>query len=372
MVSGITGEIQQHWSGERHRLIPIPLDGEVSIQGKCLGMGTNGPVEIGQFQASVPQEQWDGRRLELQSDGQFVIGYRIRLFGPQQVSGTARFVDLSIPQPIITHIGRGYSPDPAESARMGRNPTISWKWEGDPSGLRGFNILLDGKYFASAPANTNSQPILLPTSCGASYNFQMEANYGGVFSLPGPVYPYQQVDCKVYAEVIFNTISFDFIDDGEDGYCDTAEVQFKIRVDSIWREFGNRDNPMHHFPIGCDRPHSFNEFEFVQTGGSVPTTVEKSVDRFIVPIDPAVTSINITAIFEDVDIAEDLFWDDFDFLCSTTKIVSMPYDDWASFGQLPPLLLQIPCPFGWTASPGFDARGVVNVTVRGISSPVGP
>ena len=297
-VDGITGEIQEHWSGDSHILLPIPADGAVLLDGKCLGMKKNGPFEMGTFLANIPKEQWDGRRLEVKVDGKFTVGYRIRYFGPQQVKGKAKFIDTSIPQPTGLRIVVESSPDPVENDKLARHPTLYWKWGGDPSLLRGgFNILNYGKYFSAGPMREARQQLMLPSSCGADYDFQVEASYGHATSIPSPTLHYAQPPCKVMAEVHFQSIYADTTDDTDAGAtganvagidCDTLKVYGYLWVSNTLGsevvKIASEENPADF--------HCKLEYSYKQLGASK--------DKFIMPLDPLNPSLNyLTWLVED-------------------------------------------------------------------------
>jgi hypothetical protein len=354
-VSGITGEIKEHWSGDSHILLPIPADEEVTLEGKCLIMGANGPVEMGEkFQASVPKEQWDGRRLEVKVGSMFTIGYRIRYFGPQQVvKGKAKFIDTSILQPTGLRIVVESSPDPVENDKLARHPTLYWKWGGDPSLLRGgFNVLNYGKYFSAGPMREARQQLTLPTSCGADYDFQVEASYGYATSIPSPTLHHVQPPCKVMAEVHFQSIYAYTTDDSTDNpfqaasghpdrYCDVLKVfgfyYIGTGADVVNEALASSDSPVN---FQCNI-----EYSLKQLGASD--------DTYILPLDPNNPTLEVWLKLYEDDFWDNNEWGEVRFIMNDTSI-----DDWRTYDRI---LVYHP------ADPDDTAGGVVvKFRVRGI------
>jgi hypothetical protein len=368
-VLGMAGDIHPHWGGENRILLPIPADEEVSIEGECLTIVGDKAVELGNFQANVPKEQWDGQRLEVKGDSQFTIGYRIRPHGPTLAQGVYKFTDTSIFQPKNLSTKVDSSPDPVENARLGRTPELHWGWPGDLNSIKGFNVLLDGEFFRWAAPEYNWTTVLLPTSCGGVYDLQVAAVNGDATSVPSPVLHYEQPACEIYAEVTFETFTFTRIDDptlAASAGCDEAELIFTIGAYNLHRGFGDKEG-VNYFRRSCGI-HQFKTFE--QHFGDKPT---RGVNIFYVPIDPAHTQFNIGATFTDYDACQYIIppfvWciDDFDPLCSTSANIQFRYDEWADVNQN----IKMPCP----KIPGlldYDADGEVIVTVRGVSGPAGP
>lgn len=365
-VLGMAGDIKPHWGGENRILLPIPADEEVSLEGKCLTIVGDEAVELGEFQANVPKEQWDGRRLEVKGDSQFTIGYRIRPHGFTIAQGVYKFTDTSIPQPKNLSTKVDSSPDPIENARLGRTPELHWGWPGTPNSIKGFNVLLDGEFFRWAAPEYNWTTILLPTSCGGVYDLQVAAVNGDATSVPSPILHYEQPPCEIYAEVTFDSFTFTWIDDprleaSALAGCDVAELFFTIEAEKLIRYFGNENFT---FSKSCGT-HIFKGFQ--QFGGYPPSG---SVNTFYIPIDPAHTQFWVSARFKDYDEGTFIWGGDEDELCYSRRNIQFPYDQWADVD----VTYTDPCPFQVDFWPldYFDARGSVTVRVRGVSGPAGP
>ncbi|MFV1948564.1 MAG: hypothetical protein ACC633_01375 [Anaerolineales bacterium] len=347
------------WTGNGSSfLLPEPQDGEVTLEGKCLGWrGGGGPDDLGGFKASVPGSQWDGRRMELKAAG-FTIGYRIQPHGAGQSSGFYTYTDYTIPTPSQPWITTDTSSDTAKNEKMARRPTLHWAWSGDSSKLTGFTIFLDGKFFRTVPNWQGGTPgrweetFLLPSSCGTTYKFQVAANSGEAQSAPSSVYEYKQPLCEIYAEIKFETITFTDIDDHEAGSCDTAEMYGDIivfRGRSIG--FGNMDNTV---KVGCGT-YIFDQFSHADHHGPVS-----------VSIDPTNPRIDFWALLWDED---DIFGGVHDHLCGFGMALQMPYPDWANYSKK----FTLRCGEGVTTDQrgGYDAEGFVEFTVKGFKAPPG-
>ncbi len=363
-VLGGWGDVS-NWTGSGSSfLLPEPQDGEVALEGTCLGwQGGSGPNNLGAFKVSAPKEIWDGRRLELKGAG-YIIGYRIRPYGATQASGFFTYTDFTIPSPSQPWITTGKSSNASENEKLARRPTLHWGWTGDPSKLTSFTILLDGKFFRSVPnwqggaSGQWEQMFLLPTSCGGTYKFQVVANSGEAQSVPSMIYEHKQPLCEIYAEVKFETITFTDVDDGEPGSCDTVEAYYRIGVNGKGRQFGEFE--------GDDIKMDCGEFYFSRLPALTPQEHKyESVDTFIVPIsaqNPSGNAINIWASFTDNDPS---LFDDADSLCYASVNLNKSSQAWVSLNN--PKTIQLPC----LISDDYDARGFVTVSVRGFIAPSG-
>jgi hypothetical protein len=346
-----------NWTGSGSSfLLPEPQDGEITLEGKCLGRrGASLPDNLGLFKASVPKSEWDGRRLELKGAG-FTIGYRVQPYGAAQASGFYTYTDYTIPTPSQPWITTKTSSNATENEKLARRPTMHWAWSGDPSKLTGFTIFLDGKFFRTVPNWQGGAPgrweqmFMLPSSCGGTFQFQVAANSGEAQSAPSAVFEYKQPRCEVYAEIRFETITFTDIDDHETGSCDTAEMYGNIIVSGGKNiGFGNMDNTV---KVGCGT-YIFDQFSHAEHRGPV-----------IVPIDPANPRVNFWALLWDED---DIFGGVNDHLCGFGMEINKPYQDWTNYSKK----FTLRCDEGVTTSQdgGYDAEGFIEFTVKGFMAP---
>ncbi len=331
------GDIVKHWGGQKRILLPIPADNEVSLEGKCLGAA--GTMPLGEFQARVPAEQWDGRRLQV-SDHGFSIGYRILLHGDSQAQGVFHYTDHDIISPRVLAVKDERASDPtdiSEVARLGRLPTILWEWKGDESKITSFNILLDGKLLQWAETDWRKTRILLPTGCGYTYQLQVVANAGDAQSVPSPVYEHIQPQCELLAEIKFESITFTEVDDGQIlTSCDDAQAYYDISVHasahSEFRRFWDSN-----YASNTQVTVSCGEFTFDRLAVLSPQEHKyESLDTFLIPISPQNTEVIIRATFEEDD---DSPFDDNDVLCMTLGVVNMSTLEWSTYSDV----LTLPC-----------------------------
>ncbi len=203
------GDITKYWGGSKSILLPYPADEEVSLEGECLGLaGNSPPVSLGKFSASVPREQWDGRRLEISGD-KFIVGYRINPHGSKQAQGIYFHTDYDILKPYNVVVAQEKPSDPndsVENAILARRPFISWKWDGDESNLTSFTIYMDGEILQWAEPDWRKTRLLLPAGCGVSYQIQIAANSGEAQSVPSAPFTYITPPCPVMVEVHFQSL----------------------------------------------------------------------------------------------------------------------------------------------------------------------
>jgi len=356
-----------NWTGSGSSfLLPEPQDGEITLEGKCLGRrGASLPENLGVFKASVPKSEWDGRRLELKGAG-YTIGYRVQPYGSAQASGFYTYTDYTIPSPSQPWINIETSSNAMENEKLARRPTLHWGWTGNPAKLTGFTIFLDGKFFRTVPNWQGGTPgryeetFLLPSSCGGRYKFQVAANSGEAQSAPSSVYEYKQPLCEIYAEIKFETITFTDVDDGSPGSCDTANVYYSLGVNNKGRQFGEFEG--HDIDVDC------GEFYFSLLPALSPQENKyESVDTFIVPIsaqNPSSNIINIWVSFTDNDPS---LFDDADSLCIATAQIHKSSQEWVDLNISESI--QISC--DGNGKYDFDAKGFVTLSVRGLIAPSG-
>jgi hypothetical protein len=347
-----------NWTGSGNRLLlPIPADNEVTLSGKCLGTsGGSPPKTLGTFNASAPQELWDGRRLELKPDNftAYTIGYRIQYHGPSQVSyGDFKYTDYTLPAPTDLTLLLETSSDPGANASLAKSPYLRWSWSGDPKILTGFTLFFDGKpvvtsYQPQRPDGKWQDQFFLSTSCGGTYKIQIAANSGEAQSPLSASFVYKQPPCELYAEVKLETFEFTYVDDGSPP-CDTAQVYFAVFVNGNSRSFGGSNL---YYELSCG-VHYFSHF--------TPTSsYQGSVDTFYIPLDPANSKIDVRLFFDDSDV-----WLD-DYLCHTNIVIPVPYQDGENYSKSH----TFPCPgTNWTSSSGWDAKGTITISVKGLNIP---
>ena len=152
-VVGGSGDVS-NWTGSGNSLLlPTPLDGEVTMEGKCLGwQGGSGPDNLGVFKTSVPQTQWDGKRMGIMGAG-YTLGYKILPSGSENPIGNYGYYDLTLQVPYDLEVEVGKSSSLAEQYNLNQKPTLRWKWDGNPNDISGFTIFFNGKPFTVVGAN---------------------------------------------------------------------------------------------------------------------------------------------------------------------------------------------------------------------------
>lgn len=363
----------EKWIGGKNRiLLPIPADEELSLEGDCWGwIGDTGPFSMGTFRESVPSEHWDNRTLQIHSSN-YVIDYRVRPFGRTQAEGVMTYVDYTIPTPYKVVATVKTSNDPTLSESYARYPTITWEWDGDPQKITGFTVYVNGAvaYWlpigpttstTSLPPSDRRASFLLPTSCGGRYEIHITANSDAAQSALSELVTIDQPPCASYAEVYFERFSFSWIDDGEFGDCDTAEVSFQVYVNGKTRWFQEYED------VECNHDYQFSDFTISQSN-----TVLGDANTFIVPIDLSEPKLEIYVGFTDADrFLVDVPWDA-DPLCdykASHKFPAMSEQEWSRFQEN----FWEPCTFipGNPVHPpsDMDGRGVITFRVRGLLSP---
>ena len=360
-VLGNWGDVS-NWTGSGSSFkLAEPMDNEVTQEGTCLGwQGTKGPDNLGKFSASAPSETWDGRRLELKGSA-FTIGYRIQPFGNSKANGFYAFTDFNIPSPTKPWTIVKTSPDPAENDRLARIPGLLWDWNGDTIQLTSFTIFLDGRYFATVPAYLGGAPggwsiknrwgkeLLLPSSCGGVYKFQVAANFGESQSPPGPVLEYVQPACAVYAKVTFDTFTIE-------RPCQNLHYYFGFYASSGFIKDGSAIGSRNiYYNMNCGL-HSFTDYF------GTDNTIYLPIDNQQNP------SITVGADFYSTEGANSYKYDG--VACPFVQTITMPYQKWATYLQQ----TQGTCFFGtitYTVK-GFEAPDGFRSSNPGIGPPIGP
>jgi hypothetical protein len=236
------------WAGGSHAfVVPIPEDKSLEITGKCLGWSGARLDFLGSLSGNYAADTWDGNRRSLRG-GAVEIGVAIKPLGALDAAGTRQayaYDDPSLPVPYDVREGHYRSPwgdaDPLERG-------LSWKWDGDPSTIDGFQILLNGtpynlEVLAGPPLaspSARSAIVRLPQSCGGHVSWQVAAIAGPAqsrLSARSPDNDHDLPKCEVQARVKFDAINLDWsVDDG--GECDILEAYFLLEVNGAYRSFG--------------------------------------------------------------------------------------------------------------------------------------
>jgi hypothetical protein len=240
-IDPIGGANLHEWLGGKNRVIvPMPADEDLSLEGKCVGdhpaLGSN--VIMGYLNEHVPRAHWDNRTLQASMDN-FVVDYRVRPFGPSEAQGVYEFVNDGIPRPEIIRIEVPQSEDPSRQSYYIQHPTVRWVWKGNNSDIIGFTLYVNGTPFGS---NMISGPITqwalfggahemsvgLPTACGGTYQFQVAANAGNARSRLSSVEVYEQLPCRRYAQISYDSFLFAWL--GGETASDCTDTRLRVQL----------------------------------------------------------------------------------------------------------------------------------------------
>jgi LysM repeat protein len=215
-VAGV-GNVPGLASGEAMLAVPIPGDESLEVQGECWGWSGGKLDEIGTMSGAYPRQTWDGTRLTLAASG-LEIGLAIRpLAGAVDTSGqmtTFSYDDPTIPVPYDVFEDRVRSFNPVDPMTR----SISWKWDGDPNSISGFQILLNGAPYnvsggwSLVAPTARGATVMLPRKCGAHISWQVRAIAGQAQSTLSALTPdndYDLPQCPEYAMVNFYGIQFE-------------------------------------------------------------------------------------------------------------------------------------------------------------------
>jgi hypothetical protein len=217
--------------------VPIPGDQSLEARGECWGWSGGKLGEVGTINGVYPRQTWDGERLTLAGSG-LEIGLSIKpLEGALDTSGqttTFSYDDPSIPVPYEVAEGRVRSFNPVDPEQR----SLSWKWDGDPNAISGFQILLNGVPYNAGGGWSLVDPtgrsalVRLPRLCGDHISWQVRAVAGQAQSNLSALTEENDYDlpqCPEYAMVTFDSIQFE-----ED--CDFYPAWF-FEVNGVVKEF---------------------------------------------------------------------------------------------------------------------------------------
>ena len=355
------------WAGGSHALVvPIPADKALDITGKCLGWSGAQLDKLGSLRRDYAADTWDGSRLHLQG-GAFEIGIVINPLGALEATGareTYAYDDpsLAVPYDVREHHFR--SPwgdiDPLERE-------LSWKWDGDPSTIDGFQILLNGAPYnlpvlagpPIASPTTRSVNVRIPQSCGEHITWQVAAIAGPAqsrLSARSPDNDYDLPNCPLYAVITFKTL--DFPADS------TADIWYSIFANSIEKRYWSDDISM---PLRGGT-HTFKYLSGWPRAYDLPPHNIPSTDSIVVPLssDPS-PSLRYGCLFR--------YWSwMFGYwepaLCRhwCDNTISMPREEWAGFNSTVSCTLRAAeCTI---PRPAFRYAPKVEMNVRGFAAPL--
>ena len=240
-VTAGKADFSEKAAGLKSRMVPVPTDGALNIEGKCLGWSGQTLNDLGPFSGTFTSNDWDGSRRSLKSTSyeiEFAVKpYTVGVWSTLGVApGMYGYEDPTLPAPYDVSIGKLYSPsgniDPRERA-------LAWKWSGDPNKIKGFAVFLDGiPYGYFDGANTRQATVYNPAYCGQSYLWQVRAVAGPTQSPLSPLFYDKLPECQTYVMVNFDKIGVLWSSDGLfGGDCDKLDSYFRLRVNDEERSF---------------------------------------------------------------------------------------------------------------------------------------
>jgi hypothetical protein len=297
--------------------LTLPKDGDLLLEGECWGWAGNTLTKLGNFQRSCLSEEWDGSRIALLGD-LFEIGIQILLTQPEEKMVTFGLDDPSILSPhdlklesseILTDLGM----DDFISTDQMLDRTLSWQWDGNPSDITGFTVLINSvPYKQINSPNARSTDIKIPGSCGTKISITVIAVAGDRQSPPSKPVVENQHQCTIYALVDFMDVAFAWTNDSINPThkCDEMQAYLQIGVEEIFTPNGTHES-IH----GRKTVKTFNGYTNYRTvkclyydlnyiAGSWYTQKEKDPTQIIFPIrilNTHRTSIVMTATIWDLD-----------------------------------------------------------------------
>ncbi|MGB3905910.1 MAG: Ig-like domain-containing protein, partial [Anaerolineae bacterium] len=228
-------------TGTNKFVVPIPADESLELEGECWGWSGDKAREIDTLSGEFPREEWDGHTIYWAGDSVWgvQIGLAIKpLEGAVDTSGlmtTFGYDDPMMPVPYEVSEDRLRSPFPVDPLLR----ALTWKWDGDPNDISGFQILLNGVPYNAGggwslvdPTSRSAQ-VRLPKACGGRISWQVRAVAGQAQSNLSALTPdndYDLPQCPEYAMVTFHAIEFE-----ED--CDDLDPAWLLGLNGQTKQF---------------------------------------------------------------------------------------------------------------------------------------
>ncbi len=218
-------------SGPNSKLIPVPQDGSLDVEGRCLGWAGQTLKDLGPFAGKYAQIDWDGARRTIKSAG-YQVEFAITPWTPAveaAAQGRYWYEDPTLPAPwglVLNEAAGGGKPDP-------RDRLLNWNWDGDPKKITGFQVFLEGLPYAYFEgANTRQAKVMNPVYCGHIVRWSVAAVAGHAQSPRSKALEFNPPSCHAFATVKFDYIEFNWTQDGigsgGPGDCDTLEAYWGI------------------------------------------------------------------------------------------------------------------------------------------------
>ena len=272
-------DITMHLYGNNVISIPIPEDGDLTLEGQCLAWAGDNLVPIGQFSKAVPSPAWDGAEQAI-DEPSFKISFTVKPFGSMEAQGMYTFHDRSIRRP--------FNLKDSDTGRRGNPflPTdrlLTWEWEGDEKDITGFTVYVDGDRYKVVMPNER-QVLYTPTSdCGPPVRLLVMVNTDHGQGEMSSLLEYHRKLCPLQAEVQFVSIATGAtIDSFRGSKCDQIETYFNFVVwgaNTVKRDLGVGSGYSFRYPMVCNSSYSFDDIGYALTR-------KRNMDKLIVQIDP--------------------------------------------------------------------------------------
>jgi hypothetical protein len=338
--------------------VPIPEPRVLTLEGECLGWLGSDLVNLGPFQETVAESEWDGRELTVDG-GTYQIEFTALIPHPTEVSSMVQSqYDLTLPAPYDLQI------DTWRSLGGQTGHTLSWRWDGDPQAIEGFSVFIDGAGLDFT--EDKSIDVLIPEGCGISLGFTVSAVGMDAPSIPSQEYTFTSLPCDLNAEVEFISLNiYGEVDDESDCFlgvfpaencysygrtCDGYDAVGWISAEGLTYqmvEIGYWEGDVDLvWPVNCYGNAQFypHSLALMAEGKNV----------FTVPLNPANPVLDITAVFLDLDDGPDNIFCGFDSRERDLPFHHLSAADWETYDET----LEIDC--------SQETEATVVVRVRGL------
>ena len=321
------------------KLVPIPQDGSLDVQGKCLGWSGKTLQDLGTFAGKFTVNDWDGARRTVKG-ASYEIEFAIKPWTPAVETATMGkfwYEDPTLPAPYNLSIGPGGKVDPRERV-------LYWKWDdvplpgGDPKPITGFQVFLDDLPYGYFTGTNTRQALVQNFYCGKPARWQVSAVSGLAQSPRSATFENALPECQLFAQVTFKTLHAAVVNET----CETIGVKYAIWANNVKIKF---------WTINIHQGITCRTYTFKELSDDPPT------DTIIVPLSGQPPSLRFGTDFYYLP-----GWPYYDTVPFINKEwdLSMPPEKWENFNQ----------DFGHTEFSSSDPGGRFSITVnvRGFSA----
>ncbi|NIN67088.1 MAG: LysM peptidoglycan-binding domain-containing protein [Anaerolineae bacterium] len=246
-------------SGDRKVVVPVPGDEELEIQGDCLGWSPERVLtELGNFSGKYRRDKWDGTPHPLPGSG-FEIDVAIKPLGAAlDTSGLVTTYGYEDPMMRAPYdVSLGAAPPPAAIDPLARG--LSWKWDGDPNSISGFQIWFNGVLYNAGGGWSLVDPrarwyeVRLPRDCDMDVTWLVRAVAGPAHSPWSAVSDESHVRLQPCPEPVYAMVAFDTIHFLED--CQDLDLLWFLELNGVTKHFHIDRGTWAHLAFDCG-PHS--------------------------------------------------------------------------------------------------------------------